>query len=173
MPTPAEVRAPGRRAGTHFDLAVQLLGCVQLLGTPRTAAFQAPLSSTVSQSLLRLTSTESVTPSNHLTLSCPSSSCPQSFPASECFPGSQFASGGQSIGASTSAPVLLRNTQGSFLLRLTGVISLLSNGLSRVFSKYHSSKASILWPSAFFMVQVSHPYMTTGKTMKWFGANGC
>ena len=65
----------------------------------------------------------------------PVSSCPQSFPTSGSFPMRRFfASGGQSIGASTSASVLPMNTQGWFSLGLTGLISLLSRGLSRVFS---------------------------------------
>ena len=69
--------------------------------TPWTAAHQASLSFTISRSLLKLTSTESVMPSNHLILCRPFSSCPQSFPASESFPMScLFASGGQGIGAS-------------------------------------------------------------------------
>ena len=88
----------------------------------------------------------------------------QSFLASGSFPMSQFfASGGQRIGASASASVLLMNIQGWFPLGLTGLISLLSKGLSRV---YHSSKASI-FRSVFFMVQLLHPYMTTGKTIVW------
>ena len=87
--------------------------------------------------------------------------CLQSFPASGSFLMSQlFTSGGQNIGASAS--VLPMNIQGWFPLGLTGFI-LLSKGLSRVFSNT-SSKASILWCSA-FMVQLSHPYMTTGKTI--------
>ena len=73
-----------------------------------------------------------------------------------------FASGGQRIGVSASASVLPGNIQNLLPLGLTGLISLQSKGPSRVFS---SSKASILWHSAFFMVQVSHPYMTTGKTI--------
>ena len=86
------------------------------------------------------------------------SSCLQSLTASGSFPMSQFfASGSQSIGVSASASVLL--------LGLTGLISLQSKGLSRIFSQHHSSKASILWHSAFFMVQLSHPYMTTRKTI--------
>ena len=93
----------------------------------------------------------------------PFSSCPQSFPASGYFPISQLlTSGGQSIGASASASVLPMNIQGWFPLGLTGLISLQSKGLSRVFSN-HSSKASIQC-SAFFMVQLSHSYMITGKT---------
>ena len=92
-------------------------------------------------------------------------SCPQSFPASGSFPMSRlFQSGAQSIGVSASASVLLMNTQGWFPLGLTGLISLLSKGLSRVFSSPTVRKLSILRHSAFFMVQLSHPYMTTGKT---------
>ena len=100
----------------------------------------------------------------------PFSSCPQSLPASESFPMSQlFAWGGQSIGVSASASVLPMNTQDWSPLGWTGWISLQSKGFSRVFSNT-SSKASILWHSAFFTVQLSHPYMTTGKTIaltKW------
>ena len=92
----------------------------------------------------------------------PFSSCLQSFPASGSFARSQFfASGGQSIGASASASVISLNTQSWFHLGLTGLISLQSKGLSRVFSNI-GSKASIQH-SAFFIVQLSHPYVTTGK----------
>ena len=91
----------------------------------------------------------------------PFSSCPQSFPASVSFPMNQFfVSGGQSIGASASTSVLPMNIQGW----LTGWVSLQSKGLSRVFS---SSKASIFWCSTFFIVQISHSYMTAGKTIAW------
>ena len=75
-----------------------------------------------------------------------------------------FASGGQSIGISASTSVLLRNTQDWFPLGWTGWISLQSKGLSRVL-QHHSSKASILLCSAFFMVQLLNPYVTTGKTI--------
>ena len=91
----------------------------------------------------------------------PFSSCPQSFPASGSFPISWlFASGGQSIGASAS--VLPMNIQGWFSLGLTGLISLLSKELLRVLQQ-HSLKTSSLWCSAFFMVQLSRPYMASGK----------
>ena len=73
-----------------------------------------------------------------------------------------FASGGQSIGASAS--VLPMNIQGWFPLGLTGWISFQSKGLSSLL-QHHSSKASILRRSAFFIVQLSHSYMTTGKTI--------
>ena len=98
----------------------------------------------------------------------PFSSCPQPLPASGSFPMSQlFTSGGQSIGLSASASVLPMNTQDWSHLGWTGWISLQSKGLSRVFSfeLHHSSKASILRCSAFFIVQLSQPYMTTGKTI--------
>ena len=99
--------------------------------TPWTAAHQASLST--SWSLLKLMSIESVMPSNHLILVVPFRSCLQSFPASGSFPMSQFfASGGQSTGASVS--VLPKNIQDWFPLGLTGLISLQSKGLSRVFS---------------------------------------
>ena len=88
----------------------------------------------------------------------------QSFPASGSFPMSQFfTSGGQSIGVSASASVLLMNTQDWFPLGWTSWISLQSKGLSRVL-QLHSSKTSIFRCSSFFIVQLSHPYMTTGKT---------
>ena len=96
----------------------------------------------------------------------PFSSCPQSFPASGAFQMSQlFASGGQSIGVSASTSVLPMNTQDWCPLGWTGLIFLQSKGLSRVFFQHHHSKASILWHLAFFIVQLSHPYMTTGKTI--------
>ena len=91
--------------------------------------------------------------------------CLQPFPASGSFLMNRlFSSGGRSIGASASASVLPVNIQGWFPLRLTGLISLLSKGLSSLLQN-HSLKASILWHSAFFMVQFSHLYMTTGKAI--------
>ena len=94
----------------------------------------------------------------------PFPSCPQSLPASESFPMSQFfVSGGQSIIASASTSVLPMNIQDWSPLGWTGWMSLHSKGLARVFN--HSSKSSILPHSAFFRVQLSHPYMTTGKTI--------
>ena len=88
------------------------------------------------------------------------SSCPQSLPASESFPMSQlFAWGGQSTGISALASFLPKNTQAWSPLEWTGWISLQSKGLLQ----HHSSKASILRRSALFTVQLSHPYVTTGK----------
>ena len=123
-----------------------------------TAVCKASLFFTITQSLFKLTSTESMMASNHLILSYPA--CPQCFPASWSFPASWFfASSGQNIGASTS---LSMNIQGWLPLGLTGLISLQSKGLSRVFPIAHL-KASILQHSAFFMVQIPHLYMTTRK----------
>ena len=97
----------------------------------------------------------------------PFSSCPQSLPASESFPMSQlFATGGQSIGASASASVLPMNTQDWSPLGWTDWLVLLAvQGTLKRRLQHHSSKASILRCSAFFTVQLSHPYMTTGKTI--------
>ena len=89
---------------------------------------------------------------------------PQSFPASVSFLMSWlFASGGWSIGASASAAVLPMNIQGWFPLGLTGLISLAIQGTLKSLLQHHNLKASILWLSAFFIVQFSHPYVTTGK----------
>ena len=115
--------------------SVQLFSGVQLFATPWTAARQVSLSITNYQSPPKPMSIESVMPSNHLILCHPLSSCPQSLPASESFPMSQlFALGGQSIGVSASASVLPMSIQDWFPLEWTGLISLQSKELSRVFS---------------------------------------
>ena len=91
--------------------------------------------------------------------------CLQSSPTSRSFPMSQlFASGAQNIGAAASASILPKSIQGWFPLRLTGLISLLSKDSQQSFPA-HSSKTLILWCSAFFILQLSYPYMTTGKTI--------
>ena len=96
----------------------------------------------------------------------PFSSCPQSLPASESFPMSQLITwGSQGIGVSALVSVLPMNTQGWSPLEWSGWISLQSKGLSRVFSNTTVQKVSILRSSAFFTVQLSHPYMTNGKTL--------
>ena len=104
----------------------------------------------------------------------PFSSCPQSVSASESFPMSQlFVWGGQSIGVSASVSILPMNTQDWSPLGWTGWISfrmdwldlLAVQGTLTSLLQHHSSKASILRCSAFFIVQLSHSYMTTGKTI--------
>ena len=89
----------------------------------------------------------------------PFSSCPQSFPASGSFQMSQFSSGGQSIGVSASTSVLPVNTQEWFPLGWTDWISLQSKGILKSLLQHNTSKASILQCSAFFRVQLSHPYV--------------
>ena len=95
----------------------------------------------------------------------PISPCPQSFPASGSFQMSQlFTSGGQRIGASASASVVLpMNIQDWFPLGLTGLISLQSKGLSRIFSSTTVRRHQLFGAHPFFIVQLSHPYITTGK----------
>ena len=119
--------------------------------TPWTPAHQASLSFTISQSLLKLRSTELVMPSSHLILCHPLLLLhPQSFLTSGSFPLSWlFPSGGQSIGVSASASVLRMNIQGWFPLGLTGLISLQSKGLSRAFS------ITTIWKDQFFSSQPS------------------
>ena len=105
-------------------------------------------------------------PSNHLILCCPLLLMPQSFPASVSFPMSWlFASGGQSIRASASAPVLPMNIQSWFPLGLNLFDLLAVQGNIKSLLQHHSLKASILRCSAFFVAQLSHPYMTTRKTI--------
>ena len=121
----------------HGDVVFQLLSCVQLFGAPWTAVCQTSLSFTLSlfESLLELMSTELMMPYNHLILCCPLLLLPSIFPNIRVFSKSHlFASGGQSIRASASKLVLPMSIQGFFLLRLTGLISLLSKRLSRMFS---------------------------------------
>ena len=130
------VSVPKSRQGrltVHLGIVVQSLSCVWLFVTLWTAASKDSLSFTISQSLLKFMSTESVMSSNHLSSVSPFSFCLQSFPASGSFPVSQpIVSGDQSTGASASALVLPMNISWLFSFR-TGLISLLSKGLWRVF----------------------------------------
>jgi len=119
---------------------VQSLSCVLLFAAPWTAARQASLSFIIFQSLHKRTSIESVMPSNHLIL-CHPLLLPSIFSSIRV-----FASGGQSIGASTSASVLPKNIQGWFSSGLTGLVSLLSKGLWRVFTNTTIQKHQIFGP---------------------------
>ena len=130
----------------NFTVVVQSVSCDPLFVTPWTAAHQASLSFTISQSLLKFISIESVMPYNHLILCHPLLLLPSIFLSIRVF---SFASGGQSIGASTSASILPMNIQGWFPLQLTGLISLLSKGLSRVFSN------TTIWKNQFSGAQPS------------------
>ena len=132
---------------THMMFVVQLLSHVLLFVTPWTVACQAPLSSAISWSLLKFMSIESVIWSVSSSAT-PSSFCLQSFPASGATATSQlFASGGQNIGVSAATTVFPMNIQGWFPLGLTGLISLQSKGLSRVFS------STTIWKHQFFGTQ--------------------
>ena len=143
---------------------VQLLSHVQLFATPWTAARQASLSITNSQSLLKLMSIELVMPSNHLVFCCSLLLLPSIFPSIRVF--------------SNESVFLIRWPKYwsfSFCISPSNVYSGLSSfrmdwldllavqGTLKSLLQHHSSKASILRPSAFFIVQLSHPYMTTGK----------
>ena len=93
-------------------------------------------------------------------------SCLQSLPASESFPMSQFfTSGGQGIGVSTSALVLPMDIQDWFPLGWTSLDLLAVQETLKSLLQHHTSKVSILWRSAFFIVQLSYPYMPTVKTI--------
>ena len=137
---------------------VQLLNCVQLFATPWTAACQASLSFTISWSLLKLLSIELVMPSNHLTLCRPLLLLPSIFSSIWVFSNWLFPSGGQSISPSSENSGLISFS--IYWFKLFAVQGTLKNLL-----QYHSSKASVLQWSGFFMVQLLHPYMTTGKTI--------
>ena len=116
-----------------FSICCSVAQSCPTLYDPMDCSMPGFLSITISQSLLILMTIESVMPSNHLILCCPLLLLLQSFPASGSFLMSQlFASDGQSIGA--SALVLPMNVRDWFPLRLTGLISLQSKGLTRVFS---------------------------------------
>jgi len=142
-----------------------LLSHVRLFATPWTAARQASLSFTISQSLLKLMSIESVMPSNCSALCLPFS-CPQSFPASGSFLVSQFLkSGGQSIGTLASASVLPTNIQDWFPLGWTGWISLKFNRLSRIFSNTTVQKHQ------FFGTQLSFFFFLSSIYVLFFNIN--
>ena len=147
-------------------VVVQLLSRVQLFATPWTAAHQASLSFTISQSLLKLMSVESVMPSNHFILCCPFLLLPSVFPSIRIFSSesalhirwSKYWSFSISINPSSEYSGLI-----SF--RIDWLVLLAIQGTLKSLLQHHSSKASILQLSDFFMVQLSHPYMTTGKTI--------
>ena len=144
------------KLNTQF-ISVQMLSCVRLFATPWIAARQASLSITKSRSLLKLMS---LSRSCHPTV-IPFSFCPQSFPASGSFQMNQlFTSGGQSFYISPS-----NEHPGLISFRMDWLDLLAVQGTLKSLLWHHSSKTSILHCSAFFIVQLSHPYRTTGKTM--------
>ena len=138
--------------------------CVQLFATPWTAACQASLSIKNSWSLLKLMTIESVMPSNHLILCRPLLILPSIFPSISAFSiesvllirWPEYCSFSFSISSSSEYSGLI-----SF--RMDWLDLLAVQGMLKSLLQHHSSKASILWDSAFFIVQLSHPYMTIGK----------
>ena len=152
-------------ANTKYE-SVQSLGCVRLFATPWISACQASLSITNFRSLPKLMSIESMMPSNHLILCRPLLLLPQSFPALGSFPMSQtlrlrwpkYWSFSFNISPSSEHPGL-----NSF--RMDWLDLLAAQGTLKSLLQHHSSKASVFRCLAFFTVQLSHPYMTTGKTI--------
>ena len=146
--------------------SVQPLSHVQRFATPWIAARQASLSITNSRSSLRLISIESVMPSSHLILCRPLLLLPPIPPSIRVFSNEstlhirwpKYWSFSFSISPSNEHPGLI-----SF--RMDWLDLLAVQGTLKSLLQQHSSKASILWCSAFFIVQLSHPYMTTGKTI--------
>ena len=157
----------GRKAMTNpvqFS-SVQLLSYVRLFVTPWTAAHQASLSITNSQSWLKLMSIELVMPSNHLILCHPLLLLPSIFFSIRVFSNeSVLHITWPNIWVSTSTSVLPMSIQDWFAWGWTGWISLLFKGLKSLLH-HHSSKASILQHLAFLIIQLSHPYVTAEKTI--------
>ena len=141
-----------------------MLSRVQLFVTPWTAAQQASLSLTNSRSYLKLMFIESVMASNHLILCRPLVLLPSTFPSIRVFCNESVLhmrwpkdwSFSFSISPSNEHPGLI-----SFSMDWLDLLAV--QGTLKSLLQHHSSKASILWHSAFFIVQLSHPYMTTGK----------
>ena len=147
----------------YFVSSVQSLSLVQLFATPWTAARQASPCITNSQSLLRLMSIESVMPSNRLIL-CHLLFLRSTFPRIRVFPNEsvlrirwpKYWSFSVSIGPSNEHPGLI-----SFMIDRLDLLAV--QGSLKSLLQHHSLKASILWCSAFFIDQLSHAYLTTGK----------
>ena len=148
----------------HFIVVVQSLSCVQLSAAPWTAAHQASLSLSVSQSLPKFMSIQSVMPSNHLILCCPLLPLPSIFPSIRVF--------SKELALCIRWPKYWRFSispsneySGLISFRIDWFDLLVVQGILKSVLQHQNSKASILWCSAFFMVQLSHPYMITGKTI--------
>ena len=145
-------------------VVVQSLSCIRLFATPQAAVRQASLSLSISWSLLKPISIESVMPSNHPVLCHPLRLLPSTFPSFRVFCNESALHirwpkyWSLSISPSNEYSGLISFTIDWFdLLAVQGILKSLL--------QHHSSKASVIQHSAFFMVQLSHPYMTTGKTI--------
>ena len=143
-----------------------MLSCVQFLATPWTAALQASLSITNSQSLLKLMSIELVMPSNHFILCCPLLLPPSVLPSIRVFSKESVLHIRWPKYWSFSFSISPFNEySGLIFFRMDWLDPLAVQGTLKSLLQYHTLKASILQCSACFIVQLSHPYMTTGKTI--------
>ena len=150
----------------HAHLVVQSLSHVRLFATSWTAEYQDFLSFTISRSLLKLMSLESVTPSNHLILCHPLLLLPSIIPSIRVFSNElalcirwpKYWSFSFSISVSNEYSWLI-----SFRIDWFDLLAV--QGTFKSLLPHHSLKSSILWCSAFFMVQLLHPYMIIGKTI--------
>ena len=146
--------------------SVQSLSHVRLFATPWTAARQASLSITNSWSLLKLMSIESVMPSNHLILCHPLLLLPSIFPSIRIFQDESVLRIRWPKYWNSSLNISPSNGYSGLISFRKDWLDLLAvQGTLKSLLQHHSSKASILWHSALFIVQLSHPYMTTGKTI--------
>ena len=148
------------------EFVVQSLSHVQFFATPWTAEHQASLSFVISWSLLRLTSIESVMLCNHLILCRPLLLLPSIFPSIRVFSNESALRIRWPKYWSFSFSIRLSNEySGLIFFRMDQLDLLAVQGTLKSLLQHHSSKISVLPCSAFFMVQLSHPYMTTGKTI--------
>ena len=153
-------------------VVVHMLSHVRLFATPWTAVRQASLSFTISRSLFKLMSIESVMPSSHLVLCCSLCLLPSIFPSISIFSeelallirGPKCWSFSFSISPSNER--LDFQHSGLIFFGIDWFDLLAFQETLKSLLQHHNLKAPILWHSAFFMVQLSHPYMTTGKTKK-------
>ena len=146
--------------------SVQSLSRVRLFATPQTAALQASLTTTNSRGLLKLMSIESVMPSNHLILCRPLLLLPSIFPSIRGFCKESVLHIRWPNYWSFSFSISPSNEySGLISFRIDGLDLLAVQGTLKSLLQHHRSKASTLQCSAFFMVQLSHPYVTTGKTI--------
>ena len=144
-------------------VVVQWLSHVQLFATPWTETCQASLSFPISWSLLKLMSIESVMPSNHLILCHPLLLPPSTFPSIRVFSNESVLHIRWPKYSSYISPSNEYSELISFRMEWLDLLEV--QGTLKNLLQHHTSKSSILWCSAFFIGQLSHPYMTTGKTI--------
>ena len=148
------------------EYSVQSLSRIQLFATPWTAAHQASLSITNSQSLLKLMFIELVMPSNHLIVCHPLLLPPSIFPSIRIFSNESVFHMGWPKYWRFSFSISPSNEYSKLIsFRMDWLDLLAVQGTLKSLLQHHSSKASIIWCSVSFIVQLLHPYMTTGKTI--------